>query len=226
MHVNKSCFSKFGTIFGIIILVLSMACETGGEVKLSGSNTGHVKYDAKVRVKFQFMIIGEYYPVEPEYTIDVVGYPYNHLVFTGAQISRYDSGKIRSSTPMILQDGSTLNTTISIGDFSRTYLATVRTNSDLPVGSYILLAPGLVQDVQVAQQAYPESKMSIITNGVGIQASLPQSSELAMVAQSQIGAANIVFEIPPEDLSPWGALRTAPDPIKPPRQGPFLPTQE
>jgi hypothetical protein len=117
-----------------------------------------------------------------------------------------------------LGNGSVSQVTITIAGFTSTYNTTIRSDVSLPNGTYILDAPGIVQDVQAALLDNPGSNMTITTTPLNITKALPGDSPMMSVVQDQIGNNNVTINFPVNAMIPWAALETIP--AHPPIQHP------
>ncbi len=221
MILAKKLTHGLSTLAIIGLLGICTACdsETGGDATISGSNHGHVDYDAHLHVKFRFLAPGT---PTPNYSIRVQGYPYNRILLMASLVSTNSSDGTSTTTPMQLIAGSQFPVTVTIAGFSQTYTTTIVTNSAFPAGTYILDAPGIVQDVQSALQDYPGASMSLalpITSNNG-----GTGGAMLPAAQQSIdtpGSTNLTLNFASNAMVPWSNLTTT----WTPHGGPYTQTQ-
>jgi len=190
-------------------LGISMAC-VHGTVEVSGSNHGHVQYKVELKGGICFISASSGSISTPQYSIDIQGYPYNRIVLIAGTVTTDENG-IATTTPMALAAGSQFPATITVGSYSKTYATTISTGSGLPAGSYILDAPGLVLDIQVALQNNPGASMSLTVPGSYVNPTLPASSEFKSVVLDQVGSDDLVLNFSADAMAPWKNLNTVPE---------------
>lgn len=219
-----------GALAGLCLLGLTVGCDTSGEAQLKGSNHGNIKYDVKIRVKFQFLMpaadgSGSTSNVESQYALDFQGYPYNRVVLTANNVAINSDGST-TITPMQLLVGSQFPVTVATTGLNKVYTTTIETSSDLPIGMYVLNAPGIVQDLTSIAQQNPSAPMQLTIPGAASTSVLPGGSKLMPIAQGEVVNNNIVITFTGSDMTPWVDLYTE-SPYNPnPHPGPIIKTQD
>ncbi|HLO67155.1 MAG TPA: hypothetical protein VK188_09070, partial [Holophaga sp.] len=182
------------------LLAASIACTIHGSVELKGSNTGHINYKVTGSVGFSFSIVGSTgNPVSPEYTLDFQGYPYNRVVLNANNLVTNSDGTV-TSVPVQLAVGSQFPVTININGFVKTYTTTILAVTGLPAGSYVLDAPGIVQDVQSTLDYSGDVPMTLTLPGSAIGASYVGPTGTLQYSYDQGGDGNVIINFTATDM--------------------------
>jgi hypothetical protein len=203
--------TNLGTALAALgLLGTSLACELDGTACTDGSGTEHLVYALPAYVLAALAVPNPDGTASvPRLAIDVQGYPYNRIVVSAAAVPAASDGA-GPGTPIALMPGTRFKTTLLVGAFARTYGATLVAGYDLPEGSYLLEAPGLVLDAQMAQTDNPGAPMTLSLPGSAFAAALPTGSPFVPLAQGLAGTLTLTLDFAGDGTTAWTDLTVIP----------------
>lgn len=213
--------SLFRGIAVVLAIGLSTGCDTviHGSAKVTGGTHRQVKYDIQLGGGFSFLHPGGSHPV---YSLVVDGYPYNRLLVEASYVSNSPDPVTDQSTvtPMQLAVGTQIPMSVSVGPDVYTYTAVLTYVSSLPQGTYLIDAPGAVEDVQASLESYPGAAIQINLPGLGSGANKPLPSAGTTYVDGDTGSTSVLVDMEPTQALYWYQVQTTRLP-KPGVQTPF-----
>lgn len=211
-----------------ILMGVSFGCDTDtkGSLKVKGGNHQKISYEVGGSFGVRFLAPGGSHP---EYTLIVEGYPYNRLLLKATMVPNISvdalvvAGTTTSTvtgTPMTLTAGTLIPMVVTVGSDVFSYTAALSTISSLPLGTYLIDAPGLVQDVQASLEVNPGTAVQLYLPGVGSGAEKPLASAGSVYLDGDIGSTNITLDMAPDQATYWSGLQTT----RVPKPGVITPT--